>query len=57
VQFYPAGIESWMVKLDASPKGGISFDKNFFLEIDPGLRAHQVRLQGGDASSDSFCFP
>nr|MBA2416826.1 hypothetical protein [Geodermatophilaceae bacterium] len=22
-----------------------------------GLRAHQVRLQGGDASSDSYCYP
>jgi len=21
------------------------------------LRAHQVRLQGGDSSSDSFCYP
>ena len=22
-----------------------------------GLRVHQTRLQGGDASSDSYCFP
>jgi methanethiol oxidase len=22
-----------------------------------GLRVHQVRLQGGDASSDSYCYP
>ena len=22
-----------------------------------GLRPHQVRLQGGDASSDSYCYP
>ncbi len=22
-----------------------------------GRRVHQVRLQGGDASSDSYCFP
>jgi selenium-binding protein 1 len=55
-QFYPAGITSWMVKLDAGPDGGIAFDPKFFLEIEPGMRAHQVRLQGGDASSDSFCF-
>lgn len=30
-------------------------------EISPdefrGLRVHQTRLQGGDASSDSYCFP
>jgi selenium-binding protein 1 len=57
VQFYPAGIDSWMVKLDVGPNGGIKFDEKFFVEIEPGFRAHQVRLQGGDASSDSFCFP
>ena len=28
-QFYPDGVGSWMVKLDASPNGGIAFDKNF----------------------------
>ena len=25
-QFYPDGIEGWMVKLDAEPEGGIAFD-------------------------------
>ena len=30
-QFYPDGVGSWMVKLDASPNGGIAFDKNFLL--------------------------
>lgn len=55
-QFYPDGIRSWMVKLDASPEGGIAFDEKFFLEFEEGMRGHQVRLQGGDASSDSFCF-
>jgi selenium-binding protein 1 len=53
-QFYPDGIKSWMVKMDAGPKG-MTVDKDFFLEFD-GLRAHQVRLEGGDASSDSYCF-
>ena len=32
------------------------FDEKFFVEFDPSLRVHQVRLQGGDASSDSYCF-
>jgi 56kDa selenium binding protein (SBP56) len=27
------------------------------LEFPEGERPHQVRLQGGDASSDSYCFP
>ncbi len=56
-QFYPDGIRSWMVKLDAHPEGGIAFDETFFLEFPEDIRAHQVRLQGGDASSDSFCYP
>src|SRR5206468_12868224 len=48
-QFYPDGVKSWMVKIDTNRKGGIKLDENFFLEFD-GLRAHQVRLEGGDAS-------
>ncbi len=55
-QFYPDGVKGWMVKLDAKPEGGIAFDQNFFLEFDE-LRSHQVRLEGGDCSSDSFCYP
>ena len=54
-QFYPDGIRSWMVKVDAKPAGGMALDPNFFLEFD-GLRSHQVRLEGGDASSDSYCY-
>ena len=49
-------LESWMVKLDTRPEGGMALDSRFFLEMEQGLRCHQVRLQGGDASSDSFCF-
>jgi selenium-binding protein 1 len=56
-QFYPEGITGWMTKIDVSPTGGITLDKDFLLETSPkGLRPHQVRLQGGDASSDSYCF-
>jgi selenium-binding protein 1 len=56
-QFYPDGIEGWMVKADAKPEGGIQFDRNFFLSWPQGHLPHQVRLQGGDASSDSYCYP
>lgn len=56
-QFYPEGIAGWMVKLDVAPEGGMQPDPNFFLPFDPALRPHQVRLEGGDASSDSFCYP
>jgi selenium-binding protein 1 len=55
-QFYPEGIKSWMVKLEAGPQGGLRVDPDFFLEFGD-LRGHQVRLEGGDASSDSYCFP
>jgi methanethiol oxidase len=55
-QFYPEGLDGWMVKLDARPEGGMAMDQRFFLETEQGLRSHQVRLQGGDASSDTFCF-
>jgi selenium-binding protein 1 len=55
-QFYPDGIKGWMAKIDVSPKGGMTFDPQFLVEFEEGLRPHQVRLQGGDASSDSFCY-
>jgi selenium-binding protein 1 len=54
-QFYPEGIRSWVTKVDADPEGGISLDTEFFIEF--AQRAHQIHLQGGDASSDSYCFP
>jgi selenium-binding protein 1 len=57
-QFYPDGVGAWMTKLDVGEDGGIGFDQRFFLEGDTfrGRRVHQVRLEGGDASSDSYCY-
>ena len=55
-QFYPSGIEGWLVKLDSDPDGELALDPNFYVEFS-GERPHQVRLEGGDASSDSYCFP
>jgi selenium-binding protein 1 len=54
-QFYPDGIKGWMVKLDASDDGALTFDPRFFVD-GAGLRPHQVRLEAGDASSDSYCY-
>jgi selenium-binding protein 1 len=54
-QFYPDGIRGWMVKLDTSEHGGLVVDRSFFPEVGE-MRPHQVRLQGGDASSDSYCY-
>jgi selenium-binding protein 1 len=55
-QFYPAGIRGWAVKLDADPAGGMKFDESFFVDFG-AERPHQIRLEGGDSSSDSFCYP
>jgi selenium-binding protein 1 len=54
-QFYPDGIRGWAVKLDSEPTGGMRLDPEFFVDFGEE-RPHQVRLQGGDASSDSFCY-
>jgi selenium-binding protein 1 len=56
-QFYPDGIDGWMVKLDAGADGGIAFDERFFVKWPKPHRPHQVRLEGGDCSSDSYCYP
>jgi methanethiol oxidase len=55
-QFYPDGVGAWMAKIDTA---SYTFDPRFFPHGDDfrGLRPHQVRLQGGDASSDSYCYP
>lgn len=55
-QFYPDGIKGWMVKCDADPNGGLRLDPDFFLPAEEGYRSHQIRLQGGDSSSDTFCY-
>ena len=54
-QFYEDGVRGWMAKADLSASGELKLDPNFFVDFGE-LRAHQVRLEGGDASSDSYCF-
>ncbi|AFM15539.1 56kDa selenium binding protein (SBP56) [Mycolicibacterium chubuense NBB4] len=56
---YPDGVGAWMAKVDADVSaGGLQLDNRFFSHGDDfrGLRVHQTRLQGGDASSDSYCY-
>jgi selenium-binding protein 1 len=55
-QFYPEGIRGWAAKFDVGADGGMALDPNFFPDFGD-FRPHQVRLQGGDASSDSYCYP
>jgi methanethiol oxidase len=54
-QFYPDGVRGWLTKIDVDPNGGMRLDPKLFLQFD-SMRPHQVRLEGGDSSSDSFCF-
>ncbi len=55
-QIYPDGVKGWMMKLDVDPATGkMQVDPRFFPHFD-GMRPHQTRLGGGDASSDSYCY-
>jgi selenium-binding protein 1 len=57
-QFYPDGIRGWVAKadVDADNGGGFVLDPDFFVDFGDE-RPHQIRLEGGDSSSDSFCYP
>jgi len=56
-QFYP-GLRSWLLKVDCDPAGGMTVDPGFFVDFHdrPGgpARAHEVRLSGGDCTSEVF---
>jgi selenium-binding protein 1 len=56
-QFYP-DMRSWLVRIDCNPNGGMEIDHDFFVDFHdrPGgpARAHEVRLQGGDCTTEIF---
>ena len=56
-QFYP-GLRSWLLKVNCAPDGGMEVDRDFFVDFHdrPGgpARAHEVRLQGGDCTTEIF---
>ena len=56
-QFYPGGFDGWIAKLDVTEEAGLELDPELFVTNFDGRRPHQIRLEGGDASSDSYCFP
>ncbi|MBE1282167.1 MAG: selenium-binding protein [Rhodobacteraceae bacterium] len=56
-QFYPGERGAAMVMANAGPDGGLTLDENFWVEFPEGYRSHQIRLEGGDCSTDSFCYP
>lgn len=42
-RLYPEGLQGWLVKLDADPTGGLTFDPNFFVDFGE-QRPYRVRL-------------
>jgi methanethiol oxidase len=56
-QFYP-GLPSWLLRIDCAPDGGMEIDRDFFVDFhdrDSGpARAHEVRLEGGDCTTEIF---
>jgi selenium-binding protein 1 len=55
-QFYPDQLTGWLVQVDVNPAGGMALNPDFFVDFGT-TRPHQVRLEGGDASTDSYCYP
>ena len=56
-QFYPDGVPGVQVMCHAGEDGGLTLDPNFYVDFGPDYAAHQIRLEGGDCSTDSFCYP
>ena len=56
-QFYPDGMPGAQVMANASPNGGLELATDYWVSFPDGYRAHQIRLEGGDCSTDSFCYP
>ena len=56
-QFYP-GLESYLLKVDIADDGSMAVDPDFFVDFhtraDGPARAHEVRLHGGDSTSEVF---
>ena len=56
-QFYP-GLRSWLLRINCAREGGMQLDPDFFVDLHdrPGgpARAHEVRLQGGDCTTEIF---
>ncbi|MEO5658628.1 MAG: selenium-binding protein SBP56-related protein [Polaromonas sp.] len=56
-QYYPDGVAGVQVMCNVGANGGIELDPAFYVDFGPDYGAHQIRLQGGDCSTDSFCYP
>ena len=56
-QFYPDGVPGAQAMAHAGANGGIELAADFHVTFPAGYAAHQIRLEGGDCSTDSFCYP
>lgn len=54
-QLCPDGLRGWMVRAEACPNGGLDVDRTSFIDL-ADREPYDVRLDGGDAASDSFCY-
>jgi selenium-binding protein 1 len=56
-QFYPE-MRSWLLRVNCDPNGGMEIDRDFFVDFsdrpDGPARAHEVRLQNGDCTTEIF---
>jgi methanethiol oxidase len=56
-QFYPE-LRSWLLRVNCDPNGGMELDRDFFVDFhdraDGPARAHEMRLQGGDCTTEIF---
>ena len=51
-QFYPDGVPGAEVMAIANPGGGLELAKDYWVSFPDGYRAHQIRLDGGDCSTN-----
>jgi methanethiol oxidase len=56
-QFYPE-LRSWLLRVNCGPDGGMELDPDFFVDFHARpagpARAHEVRLPGGDCTTEIF---
>jgi methanethiol oxidase len=56
-QFYP-GMRSWLLRVNCAPDGSMEVDRDFFVDLHERAggpaRAHEVRLQNGDCTTEIF---
>ena len=56
-QFYPDGVPGAKVMAIAGLAGGLELAKDYWVNFPDGYGAHQIRLDGGDCSTNTFCYP